>query len=115
MYKYKELFDLNNFPVRSKYYCSNNKKILGKMKDEYGGKSILNFVGLKFKMYSIIDENNNKKITSKGHNGFTEFQEFYDKLFMKKILRHTMITIVSKTHNLGTYETNKRSLSYFDD
>ena len=42
------------------------------MKDECGGKSILKFVGLKSKMYSILDENNNKKITSKGHNGFIE-------------------------------------------
>ena len=24
MYKYKELFDLSNFPVSSKYYCSDN-------------------------------------------------------------------------------------------
>ena len=29
--KYKELFDLNNFSVSSKYYCSDNKKVLGKM------------------------------------------------------------------------------------
>ena len=114
MYKHKELFDLSNLPVSSKYYCS-NKKVVGKMKDEYGGKSILKFVGLKSKMYSILDESNNEKITSKGHNGFIEFQEFYDTLFKKKILRHTMRRIGSKNHNLGTYETNKRSLSCFDD
>ena len=41
MYKYKELFDLSSLPLSNKYYCSNNKKVLGKMKDEYGGKSIL--------------------------------------------------------------------------
>ena len=46
MYKHKELFDLNNLPVSSKYYCSENKKVLGKIKDEYGGKSILKFVSL---------------------------------------------------------------------
>ena len=90
MYKYKELFDLSNFPVSSKYYCSDNKKVLGKIKDEYGGKSILKFVGLKSKMYSILDESNNEKITRKGHNGFIEFEEFYDTLFKKEILRHTM-------------------------
>ena len=39
MYKYKELFDLSNFPESSKYYCSDNKKVIGKMKDKYGGKS----------------------------------------------------------------------------
>ena len=115
MYKYKELFDLSNFPVSSKYYCSDNKKVVGKMKDEYGGKSILKFVGLKSKMYSILDESNNEKITSKGHNGFTEFQEFYDTLFKKKILRHTMKGIKSKNHNLDTHKTNKISLSCFDD
>ena len=43
------------------------------MKDEYGGKSILKFAGLKSKMYSISDKSNNEKITSKSHNGFIEF------------------------------------------
>ena len=38
MSKYKELFDLSNFPKSSKYYCDENKKIVGKMKDKYGGK-----------------------------------------------------------------------------
>ena len=86
MYKYKELFDLSNLPLSSKYYCSDNEKVLVKMKDEYGRKSILKFVGLKSKMYFILDESNNEKITRKGHNGFIEFQEFYDTLFKKKIL-----------------------------
>ena len=113
-YVIKELFDLSNFPVSCKYYCSNNKKVLGKMKDEYGRKSILRFAGLKSKMYSILDESNNEKITSKGHNAFIEFQEFYDTLFKKKIFRHTMRGIKSKNHNPGTYETNKRSLLCFD-
>ena len=72
------------------------------MKDEYSGKSIVKFVGLKFQMNSILDESNNETITSKCHNGFIEFQKFYDTLFKKKILRHTMRRIGSKNHNLGT-------------
>ena len=67
MYKYKELFDLSNFLVSSKYCCSNNKKVLGKIKDEYGGKSILKFVGLKSKMYSkrmkVIMNRSRAKVT----------------------------------------------------
>ena len=51
MYKYKELFDLSNLLLSSKYYCSIKKKVPGKMKDEYREKSILKFVGLKSKMY----------------------------------------------------------------
>ena len=33
MLKNKELLDLSNLPVSSKYYCSNNKKLFGRMKD----------------------------------------------------------------------------------
>ena len=29
--QYKELFDLSNFNVSSKYYCSDNKKVVGKI------------------------------------------------------------------------------------
>ena len=70
MYRYKELFDLSNFLVTSKYYCSDNKKVVRKMKDESGGKSIVKIVGLKSKMYSILDESSNEKSTNKGHNAF---------------------------------------------
>ena len=38
--KYRGLFDLSNYPKSSKYYCIDNKKVVGKMKDEYGGKLI---------------------------------------------------------------------------
>ena len=107
MYKYKELFGLSNFSVSSKYYCSDNKKLVGKMKDKYGRKSILKFLGLKSKMYSILDESNNEKTTSKGRNAFIEFQEFHDALFKKKILRRTIRGIKPKNRNLGIYETNK--------
>ena len=85
------------------------------MKDEYDGKSILKFVGLKSKMYSILDESSNEKATNKGHNAFIKFQEFHDTLVQKNILRHTMRGIESKNHNLGTYETSKIYLSCFDD
>ena len=115
MYKHKDLFDLSNLPVSSKYYCSDNKKVVGKMKDEYGGKSILKFVGLKSKMYSILDESSYEKATNKGHNAFIKFQEFHNTLVQKNILRHTMRGIESKNHNLGTYETSKIYLSCFDD
>ena len=66
-------------------------------------------------MYSILDESSNKKSTNKGHNAFIEFQEFHHTLFKKKVLRYTMRGIKPKNHNLGTDETNKISLSCFDD
>ena len=40
------------------------------MNDEYGGKSMLKFVGLKSKMYSILDKSSYEKRANKGHNAF---------------------------------------------
>ena len=40
MLKHNELFDLINFPKDRRYFCDDNKKVPGKMKDEYGGIAI---------------------------------------------------------------------------
>ena len=45
----------------------------------------------------------------------TEFDEFEDVLFNKKIIRHKMKRIQSKKHKLGTYEIVKISLSCCDN
>ena len=52
-YKWKDLFDFSNYSKDSKFYDNTNKKVSGKMKDEYGGVIIDQFIGLKSKMYSI--------------------------------------------------------------
>ena len=61
----------------------------------------MKFIGLKLKMYSVLDESSNEKSANKGHNAFIEFEEFHDTLFQKKILRHQIRGIKSKNHNLG--------------
>ena len=53
--------------------------------------------------------------TAKGVNIATEFNEFKDTLFNKKVVRHKMKRIQSKKHKIGTYKVNKISLSCFDD
>ena len=87
MYELKELFDLSNFPKDSKYFCNDNKKVPGKMKDEYGGTVICEFIGLKSKMYSLLDVNNYEKSTHKGHNSYISSNEFKDTLINKKVIR----------------------------
>ena len=52
-YKWKDLFDFSNYPKDSKFFDKSNEKVIGKMKDEYGGVIIDEFIGLKAKMYSI--------------------------------------------------------------
>ena len=60
------------------------------MKDESEGKIIYEFFGLKSKMYSIKDVNGKESNTAKGVNIATQFNEFKDTLFNKKIIRHKM-------------------------
>ena len=108
--KHKHLFDFSNYPKDSKFFDQANKKVIGKMKDESEGKIIDEFVGLKSKMYSMKNIDGKESNTAKGVNIATEFNEFKDTLFNKKVLRHKMKRIQSKKHKVGTYEVNKISL-----
>ena len=50
-YKWKDLLDFSNYSKDSKFFDDTNK-VIGKMKVEYSGVIIDEFVGLKSKMYS---------------------------------------------------------------
>ena len=52
-FKWKDLFDFSNFPKDSKIFNETNKKVIGKMKDEFGRVIVIEFVGLKSKMHSM--------------------------------------------------------------
>ena len=52
-FKLKDLFDFSNYSKNSKFFDETNKNVIGKMKDEFGGVIVNEFVGLKSKMYSI--------------------------------------------------------------
>ena len=114
MLENKEYFDLSNFSKDGKYYCSDNKKVPGKMKDEYGGKNIFEFAAPKPKSYTLIDENNYEKSTHKGHTSNFKSNEFKVVLFNKKVFRHTMKKIRSKNHKIYTQKRDKISLSCYD-
>ena len=66
-------------------------------------------------MYSTKQIDGKEHNTVKGVNTATEFDNFKDVLFNKKIIRHKMKRIQSKKHKLETYEIDKISLSCFDD
>ena len=85
------------------------------MKDEFGGVIVIEFVGLKSKMYSMKKIDGKECNTAKGVSIATEFDKFKDVLFNEKIIRHKMKRIQSKKHKLGTYEIDKISLSCFDN
>ena len=85
------------------------------MKDEYGGTIIREFIGPKPKMYSIRNINNCEKSVHKGHNSNIGHDEFKDTLMNKKVIRHIMKGIKPFNHRMYTNESNKISLSAFDN
>ena len=114
-FKRKDLFDFSNYIKDLKFFNEANEKVIGKMKDEFGGIIITEFVGLKSKMYSIKKIDGKEHNTAKGVSIATDFDKFKDVLFNKKNVRHKMKRIQSKKHKLGIYQIDKISLSCFDD
>ena len=93
-FKDKKLFDFSGYDKNSIYYDDSNKKKLGKMKDEFNGNKIDEFIGLKSKMYPFIS-NNVEMNKAKGINLKLKHKEYVTVLFNKKILRHKMKRILS--------------------
>ena len=114
-FKSKNLLDFSNYSKDSKFFDETNKKVIGKMKDEFVGVIVTEFVGLKSKMYSMKKIDDKEYNTSKRVNVATVFDKFKDVLFNEKIIKHKMEIIQSKKHKLGTDEIYKISLSCVDD
>ena len=51
LYNHKEMFDNSDYSKSSKFFFDENKKVIGKFKDEAAGNPIRSFIGLKSKMY----------------------------------------------------------------
>ena len=87
MLENKEFYDLSNQPRDPKYYCPDNKKVPGKMKDEYAGQTITEFIALKPMSYTIITKKS-EKCTHKGHSANFENKEYKDALVNKKVIEN---------------------------
>jgi hypothetical protein len=112
--------DNSDYPKDSPYYSTHNKKVIGKFKDEAGGVPIIEFVGLRSKMYSYVKENGGGGMTAKVvkkyviRNKLTH-ENFKNVINTKGRMRHNMNTIRSMKHTIGTHEMRKVTLSCFDD
>ena len=65
LYNHKDMFDNSDYSKSSKFYFDENKKVIGKMKDEAAGNLITSFVGLKSKMYSYLKNGEKSKTTAR--------------------------------------------------
>ena len=124
LYNHKDMFDNSDYSKSSKFYFDENKKVIGKMKDEAAGNPITSFAGLKSKMYSYEVElpggeiKNNKACKGISKNVVKrdiDHKDYLSVLQNKTIQNHKMKTIRSDHHVVSSYEINKISLSCFDD
>jgi len=115
----RNLFDNSDYPKSSKFFLEENKKVIGKFKDEAAGKPILEFVGLKSKMYSFktIDSISKKAKGVKKNVVKREIRhdDYLNVLFNGVQMYYQMKSIRSNLHQIHRYNLNKVSLSPYDD
>jgi len=113
------LYDTSDYPTSHFLHSNKNKKVVGKFKDEFNGTPIVEFVGLRPKMYSIVSENKGK-MTAKGvKKSFVannvRHEMFLEALRSKRCTYATFKRFQSVTHQVYTIEQSKVALSSFDD
>ena len=116
----KDMFDNSDYPENSPSYSNANKKVIGKFKDKACGVPIVEFIGLKSKMYSYFKDNEKGGKTAKGIKkniikNNIKYGDYKNILLINEQLHHKMKIIRSQKHQRGSYEINKVSLSCFDD
>ena len=73
----RNLFDNSDYPKDSKFFDSTNKKVIGKFKDEAAGMPIVEFIGVRSKMYSYVTDNGKNEKTAKGVRKVCYKEEYY--------------------------------------
>ena len=116
----KDKFDNSDYPENSQYYCNADKKVIAKFKDEACGVPIVEFIGLKSKMYSYVKDNEKGGKTAKGIKknvikNNIKHEDYKNMLMTNEQMHHKIKTIRSQRHQLRNYEINKVSLSCLDD
>ena len=119
MSRHSHLYDTSDYPNDHPQYSAANKKVVGKMKDECAGRLIAEYVGLRPKMYSILEADGINIKKAKGVNKSVVRKNIYheqyrETLLDKKTFRHGMDVLRSERHHIFGQHLNKVSLSPFD-
>ena len=117
----ERLFDTSNYPANheSGIKVGTNKKVPGMFKDEAGGKQILEFVGLRAKLYSYrmkdYEEKKCKGVKKAVVRKSIHFEDYKKCLLDGQKIHRTMNIIRSHQHEVYSERVNKVALSREDD
>ena len=113
-------FDTSNYEVNRPLPTGKNKKVIGLMKDELGGKIITEFVTLRPKTYSYLTDDGKEDKKAKRTKKcvikrMIKFDDYKNCLLKDKVLLKSQQRFISKKHDVYTEDINKTALSNDDD
>ena len=113
-------FDTSNYECNRPLPIGKNKKVIGLMNDELGGKIITEFVTLRPKTYSYSTDGGKEDQKAKGTKKciikrMIKFNDYKNCLLKNKVLLKSQQRLISKKHVVYTEDINKMALSNNDD
>ena len=113
-------FDTSNYEVKRLLPIGKNKKVIGLMKDELGGKIITEFIALRLKTYSYLTDNDKIDKKAKGTKKcvikkMIKFDDYKKYLLNDKVILKSQQRFISNKHDVYTEDVNKIALSNYDD
>ena len=113
-------FDTSNYECDRPLPTGKNKKVIGLMKDELGGRVITEFVALRPKTYSYLTDDCKEDKKAKGTKKcvikrMTEFDDYKNCLLNGEVILKSQHRFISKGHDVYTENINKIALSSNDD
>ena len=113
-------FDTPNYEVNRPLPTGKNKKVIGLMKDELGGKIIMEFVTLRPKTYSFLTDDGKEDKKAKGTEKcvikkMIKFNDYKKCLLNDEVILKSQQRFISKKHDVYHENTNKIALSNNDD
>ena len=112
-------FDTANYEV-NRPLPTGNKKVIGLMKDNSGGKIIMEFVTLRLKTYLYLTDDGKEDKKAKGTKKcvikrMIKFNDYKNCLLKDEVLLKSQQRFISKKHDVYTENINKIALSNNDD
>ena len=113
-------FNTSNYEVNRPLPMGKNKKIIGLMKDELGGKIITEFVTLRPKTYSYLTNDGKEDKNAKGTKKcvikkMIKFKDYKKCLLNDEVILKSQQRFISKKHDVYTENINEIALSNNDD
>ena len=113
-------FDTSNYEINIPLPTGKNKKVIGLMKDELGGKIITEFVTLRPKTYSYSTDDRKEDKKAKGTKKcvikrMIKFSGYKNCLLKDRVILKSQQRFISKKHDVYTENINKIALTNNDD